>query len=167
LKSTFRAGTLLLEATLFTKGMNGVSDLARKWGKKQPRGYLYYIQNLIKEKDWVSTAKACTTAKYLVQAGKNLKNKAFLLKGKQEKFISSPDETNLLDLMDEANQQRVREKELDNLIKLYRKTKVSSFREDTLYTKLLLMGGELKTTYDDIKSEKCRVVLWQGWSRFW
>lgn len=172
-RNSNRADTLLLEAILFTKGIHGVADLARKWGAKQPRGQLYYIQKLIKSEDWETVADACVealsvipnnyfreqAAEYLVQAGKQLKNKSFILKGKREKFISSPDETNLLELVDEASRQKVREKELNDLIMVYKNLKVSPFREDTLYTKLLLMGGELKAAYEDVKTAKS-----VGWS---
>ncbi len=163
-----RADILLLEAAFFIKGDEGVADQARKWGLTQPRGYLYRIQNFIKEENWTAASEACQealkalpdnsfreqAAGYLAMAGNNLTDKTFILQGKREKFISSPGESNLLDLADEAGKQNVRQIELENLQSVFKKPQASSSGSDTLYTKFLLMTGEVKAAFDDAHKEK-------------
>lgn len=51
----------------------------------------------------------------LIEAGKHLARKDYLLAGKRERLLSSPDESNLLAFIDEANRQNVRKRELDGL----------------------------------------------------
>ncbi|MFC1849594.1 hypothetical protein ACFL27_05235 [candidate division CSSED10-310 bacterium] len=168
-----RADTLQLEVALLLKGIDGVAELARKWGQNQPRGYIFWIQNLLTVGDWIASSEVCLealnilpynafreqAARYLIQAGNNVEEKALILTGKREKFKSSPDETNLLDLAVEADSQNVRKNELSTLLDEYKKLIVSPLREDTLYTKFLLMTGEVKTAFDDAKKAKS-----VGWS---
>ncbi|MDM8541626.1 hypothetical protein QUF90_11120 [Desulfococcaceae bacterium HSG9] len=165
---TDRAAVLLAEATFFIKGDEGVADLARKWGKAQPRGYLYRIQNRIKEKDWKAVAEACQealkilpdnsfreqAAGYLALTGRNLTDKTFILQGKREKFISSPGVTNLLDLADEAGKQDVRAAELENLLNIFKKPGNSALTQKPLYTKFLLMTGDVKAAFNNAQKEK-------------
>jgi hypothetical protein len=168
-----RAHILLLEVTLFLKGVKGVSSLARKWGKIQPRGYLYWIQGLFDKQEYTSASSACLealktlpnsafreqVADYLMQCGENLKDRESVLTGKREKFRSSSGETNLLDLIDEANRQGVREKELDSLRSVFKKPMDLYGSEKNLHTKYLLLTGDVKAAYDDDKKPKC-----VGWS---
>jgi hypothetical protein len=172
--ATHRAAMLQLEAVGFLKGTSGVADLARRWGKNKPRGVLYWIHRLIENEEWQPAADACLetlemlpggtfreqAAGYLVEAGGHLEHKEYLLTGKRERLLSSPDEANFLTFIDEANQQNVRKRELDDLKPVFAKEKLSQYGEDTLYTKFLLVAGDVKTVFAKEKKETKAI----GWS---
>jgi hypothetical protein len=165
---------LQLEAAFFLKGIQGVADLAKRWRKKQPRGALYWIQRLMENDEWQSAADACLqtlemlpggtfreqAADSLIKAGKHLKCKDYLLTGKRERLLSSPDESNLLAFIDESNRQNVRKRELDDLKPFFSKEKFSHSGEDTLYTKFLLVAGDVKTVFTKAKKETKAI----GWT---
>ncbi|MBS3809422.1 MAG: hypothetical protein KGY38_04630 [Desulfobacterales bacterium] len=162
-----RAATLLAEAVFFTKGTDGVSELARKWGSNQPRGYLYWIECLINEGHWKQAAGACLealdklprnsfreqAAGYLVEAGAHLSDNSLILQGKREQLISVPGEENLLDFVEEAGKQKVREAELEALQDIIRKSVKSSPGDNIFYTRYLLMSGKVKEAFVHAKSE--------------
>ena len=172
--ATHRAAMLQLEAVGFLEGTSGVADLARRWGKNKPRGALYWIQRLAENEEWQSAADACLetldmlpggtfreqAAGYLIEAGEHLDRKDYLLTGKREKLLSSPDEANFLTFIDEANQQNVRKREIDGLKPVFAKEKLSQYGEDTLYTKFLLVTGDVKTVFAKEKKETKAI----GWS---
>ncbi len=162
-----RAATLLLEAVFFAKGTDGVSDLARKWGDNQPRGYLYWIECLINYGHWKQAAGACLealdklpcnsfreqAAAYLVEAGTHLSDNSLILQGKREQLISVPGEENLLDFVEEAGRQKVRDAELEALQDIIRKSVKSSPGDNIFYTRYLLMSGKVKEAFVHAKSE--------------
>lgn len=169
-----RAATLLLEARATIEGPDGTAKLAREWGNDQPRGYVYWIQDLTKRKDWKAASNACRealeslcsgtfreqVAGCLVEAAENLSDRNLVLEGKRERFLSAPGDLNLLALVDEADRQNVREAVLGNILKIYAKPKKGTPpMEGPLYTKFLLMAGEVKAAFEDARTEDS-----VGWS---
>ncbi len=169
-----RAATLLLEVTALRQGIKGVAMLARKWGENEPRGFIYYIQLLIKDhEDWKSASRICIealdifpnnsfreqAAEYLTLCGEKLFDPTLVLKGQREKLISSNSITNLLDFLDEATRQDVRESELEALRGIIKKPEDSRFGWEKFYTKFLLISGDLTTAFDRVKEAKA-----VGWS---
>ena len=169
-----RAATLLLEVTEMRQGVKGVAKLARKWGEKEPRGFIYYIQLLIKDyEDWKSASRICIealdtfnndsfreqAAEYLTRCGERLSDPTLVLTGQREKLISSNSITNLLDFLDEATRQGVRESELEALRGIIKKPEDSRFGWEKFYTKFLLISGDLTTALNLVKEAKA-----VGWS---
>jgi len=171
-RKTNRPEMLLLEISFIQNGFKGIAKLARKWKTKQPRGYLFWIQKLIEDDDWKSASDICLealkifpntsfreqTAEYLIQCAKQLDSKDLILTAKREKFISSPDKENLLNLSHEAGVQNVRDETLANLMNRYQKSR-KNFSDDSLFINFLLMVGNLKAAFELVKTEKCI-----GWS---
>ncbi|MFP4348046.1 MAG: hypothetical protein ACLFQY_07175 [Desulfococcaceae bacterium] len=169
-----RAAILRLEASSLLEGADGPAKLAREWGKTQPRGYVFWIQDLAKREDWKGLSEACQealktlhsgpfreqAAGYLVKAAENLSDPDLILKGKREQFFSVPEELNLLALIEEAERQELRETELENIHKVYANPKKGTpLMEGPLYTKFLLMAGEVKAAFQDAQKEDS-----VGWS---
>ncbi|MBF0451143.1 MAG: hypothetical protein HQK75_10600 [Candidatus Magnetomorum sp.] len=164
---TNRSEMLLIEISFIQNGMTGIAKLARQWKTKQPRGYLFWIQRLIEEEDWKVASDICMealnifpntsfreqAAEHLIQCAKKLDCKDVILTAKREKFISSPDKENLLNLAHEAFEQHVRNEEMSNLMNRYQKSR-KNFSNDSLYIKFLLMAGNLKAAFELIKTEK-------------
>jgi hypothetical protein len=162
-----RAATLRLEASSLLEGADGPAKLAREWGKTQPRGYVFWVQELFKREDWKGLSEAChealeilhsgpfreQVAGYLEKAAENLSDPDLILKSKREQFFSVPEESNLLALMEEAERQDLRETELENIQKVYANPKKGTpLMEGPLYTKFLLMAGELKAAFEEAKN---------------
>lgn len=166
---TDRAAVLQMEAANWLNGTKGVVRLAKKWKADQPRGYLFRILCVAENKDWKGVISACQEAldvlpknsfreqasQYLEQAGKELGQEKYVLQGKRERFLSSPDEKNLLDLLEEAGTQNVRSGELEAILSGKDITAV----QRNLYIKILLMAGKLKEAFKEGKNEKS-----VGWS---
>ncbi len=168
-----RAATLLLEAVEFIKGVNGISDLAREWGETQPRGFLYWIQLLLEKEDWQVASLASIealdvlsngsfreqAAGYLSLCGENLADKSLILSSKREKLISAVTETNILDFVDEANSQGVRDAELAKFRDIITKPEFSELVGSRIYTKFVLVSGDINTAFHSQLKGSCI-----GWS---
>jgi len=122
-----RTAELLLEATQLSEGMKGVEALARKWRVKQPRGYVFWIRQLLEERAWDSIIKVGQEglevlepgrhgeflARAFITAGDALGKPNLVLRGKRETFIFGMTEANLLDLLFEAGKQGKRTEEIE------------------------------------------------------
>ncbi len=161
-----RAILLRLEAVQFKKGISGVAKLAQS--KQEPLYYLFWIEKLIEKNAWAEiisvTQKALKVlphsdyraiiADSLILAGKNQEDLPRVLKGKQEKFFSHPDDNTLLDWINEAELQENRTdalKQASNF--LYKKRELS-----TLYIKVSLMAGEIDKAF--VRVSKVKAYGW-------
>jgi len=168
-----RPAVLLLETVNFLEGISGVSRLARKWKNSQPQGYLFWLNILKKEDDTKGIIKVATeglkalkegkfresVAEYMIDAAEKLNNAKKLLFGKRERFFSHTSDQNLLDLVNEAIKQDVRNKELDAVSNFFNGRKSMDGDLKALYIKTLLMSGKLKKAFSMVKKEKS-----VGWS---
>jgi len=166
-----READLLLEATFLKNGVSAVGELARNWGKEQPLGYLYWLQEIQKEENWATlrdiSNEALTLlpygsdrekiANYLTEAGKQLAENTTILKGCREQFKSKPDNSRLLHLVAEANRQQLRGEELEK-VSTFLSEKDRTLYKKTLLIKSLLMAGEIDRAFA-LKQDKA-----VGWS---
>ena len=97
-------------------------------------------------------------AEFMIHAAKELNDARHILLGKRERFFSFMNYQNLLDLVDEATTQGKRDSELDAVIKFFKARKAID-EEKELYTKTLLMAGNLNSALALAKKEKS-----VGWS---
>lgn len=154
-----RAQVLLLEAVFLRDGVSAVGDLARKWGGKQPRGYLFWLYLLKSEGDSSEIIKIGKEglkrlpatplreqlAGEIVQAGEILEDFPVVLEGRREIFHSVSSKSNLIPLLKEAIKQDVFEREIK---------KVTTFLSDNggindkLLAKVLLMKGDMANAFD-------------------
>jgi len=149
-----RVADLILEATFLQKGIDAVGQLAREWQNKQPRAYLYWLQELANKKSWDNlreiSGQACDTfpanhyreqaAYFHTQAGKQLQNNETILIGYREQFRSRPDISRLLNLVAEAHRQQLRDKELQNICAFLTAAKDGENKKNLLTTALLMAG---------------------------
>lgn len=163
-----RAAVLLLETVNRLEGIDAVSRLARKWKNSQPQGYIFWLNNLKLENDFqgiitvsIEGLKALKeggfrerVAVFLIDAAEKLNDRKHLLIGKRERFYSHRSDLNLLDLIDEAARQQLREKELDTVIQSFKTRKSMDDDEKNLYVKTLLMSGKLENAFRMVKKEK-------------
>ncbi|MCP4351800.1 MAG: hypothetical protein GY795_40580 [Desulfobacterales bacterium] len=170
---TDRGAVLQMETVNWLNGTEGVAGLAKQWKAEQPLGYLFWIQCVAENKDWKGVINACQetldvlpkssfreqASKYLEQAGKELGENKYILMGKRERFISSSDEENLLDLLEEASIQDMRSGELEAILASGKEIRRSRDIEKDLYIKILLMAGRLKQAFKEGKNEES-----VGWS---
>jgi hypothetical protein len=168
-----RAAVLRMEAVAWLEGLEGISRLAREWQSRQPYGYLFWIQRLEMNEDWRKMLGACQealealplnsfreqAAEYLVTAAVNLGEARLVLQGKRERFLSAPNEKNLLDLLEEAESQNLRSQELDAV--LAHKAAITGLGDSQggLFIKMLLMAGRLDEAFTEGQNEKA-----VGWS---
>ena len=152
---TSRAAVLRMEALEWLEGIDAVSRLAREWQSLQPYGYLFWIQRLEINKDWREMLGACQkaleilpfnsfreqAAEYLVTAAMILGEANFVLQGKRERFLSAPGEKNLLELLEEAENQNLRSRELDAVLAHKEAIKGQGDGRGGLLLKVLLMAG--------------------------
>ncbi|MCP4342625.1 MAG: hypothetical protein GY799_28025 [Desulfobulbaceae bacterium] len=174
-KLTFRRNRiadLLLEAVFLQSGSEAVGALARKWQNEQPRGYLYWLQQLEREKNWPALRVAgleslpvlppgrnrVRAADFLITTATHLGDDATSLIGFRERFRSKPCDSTLLDLLTEANRQQVRAQELEEVCIFCAKTKPES-GEQLLLVKALLMAGRIDQAFALCKQDKIF-----GWS---
>lgn len=162
-----RPAVLLLEAVNRLEGADGAAKLARKWKDKQPQGYLFWLGLLKKANDREGVIRVAAealkalkegrfredAAEFMVDAAGQLKDAKHLLLGKREKFFSHRSDQNLLDLVNEATKQNVRDRELDKVLRFFRNRK-SSQDEKVLYAKALLMAGRLSDAAAAAKNAK-------------
>jgi hypothetical protein len=168
-----RSAVLLLEAVNRLEGISGVSKLAKKWKNAQPQGYLFWLNLLNEESDHsgiVAVSKEGLkalkrsrfrerVATFLIEAAKESHDPKNLLLGKRERFFSHMDDQKLLDLTDEAFQQKARNQELSKVIKYFKARRSIDEDEKNLFIKTLLMSGKLGDALAMVKREKC-----VGWS---
>jgi hypothetical protein len=174
-KQTFRQNRiadLLLEAVFLQNGSEAVGELAREWQNEQPRGYLYWLQQLEKEKNWPvlrdagletiavlpSGRNRLKATDFLISAARHLGDDTTTLTGFRERFRSMPSDGTLLDLLTEANQQQVRAQELEKVCVFCTKTE-PEYGEQLLLVKALLMAGKINQAFALCKQDKIF-----GWS---
>jgi len=164
-----RADMLLLEAVYLMEGLPGVQSLVRTWGARQPRAWLFWIWLLVSEDDWPAVAAVgeealpvvgdgqfrALIAEKLLDAGAEISRPDLVLKGRREVFCSVPGEAPLLQLIEEAERQNLRDAELEQALEF-----VCSREniEKTLLVKLLLMTGRIEAAFD--KARKIRALGW-------
>ena len=167
-----RPAVLLLEAVNRLEGINGVSRLAKKWKNTQPQGYLFWLNTLKMEDDQKGIIRVSTEglkalkeggfrerfAEFMIEAAGELNDAEHLLIGRRERFFSALSDQNLIDLIDEATKQNARDKEIDRVIKSFKAHKSINEGKE-LYTKALLMSGNLSDAVATAKNEKS-----VGWS---
>ncbi len=155
-----RVADLLLEATFLQKGIDAVGQLACKWQNKQPRAYLYWLQELANKKSWKKvreiSGQACDifpanhyreqAAYFHTQAGKQLQNDETILTGYREQFRSRPDISRLLNLVAEAHRQHLRDKELHDIC-TFLSTETDGNNNKNLLTTALLMAGDIDRAF--------------------
>jgi hypothetical protein len=170
---TDRAAMLCIEAVQMIEGIDGVSWLAKQWGSGQPRGYLFWIQCLEGEGDWNAMLDVCRetldilpkcdfreqTARYLTRAATELGKPEYVLLGKRERFLSVPRERNLIALLDEAEKQNVRSRELDAVLASIKDIKKNQMASEDLLVKMLLMAGRVREAFEEGHLERSI-----GWS---
>jgi hypothetical protein len=159
---------LRLEAIEFMKGLEGVAELAQS--TQEPLSYLFWIEKLIEKQAWAEVALVAqkaldvlsqsdyraSVADSLILAGKNQDDLPLVLKGKQEKFFSHPDDSTLLHWINEAETQEARTGALKQASKfLYKKRQLSS-----LYIKVSLMAGEIDKAF--VRVSKVKAFGWSS-----
>ena len=168
-----RSAMLLLEVKNRLYGIKGVAKLAREWKHRQPKGYLYWLSLLKNENDHpeiiivsLEALKNLTAGKarekvaeYLTESGEFLNKPEKVLTGKRERFFSNISDQNLLNLVNEANKQGVREAELRKVLDFFKKKDLKNDDFSSLYAKSLLMYPDLETAFSLVKNSKC-----VGWS---
>jgi tetratricopeptide (TPR) repeat protein len=168
-----RPAVLLLETVNRMKGISEVSKLARKWKNHQPQGYLFWL-NILKngnDRQGIITVSREglealeygrfreLVAEFLIDAAEKLNNAKHTLIGKRERFFSHSSDQNLLDLVDEAIKQDLRDQELDTVIDFFKTRKTIDDDKKALYVKTLLMSGKLSNAFAMTKKAKS-----VGWS---
>jgi hypothetical protein len=168
-----RAAVLRIEAIQKLEGIDGVSRLAREWKSGQPRAYLFWIQCLENLGDWRSmvdvTQEALEAlpkggfreqaAEYMTTAAARLGNPELVLRGRRERFLSLPRETNLIALLGEATKQNVRSRELDTAIASLHADRKNKAQQGNLRIRMLLMAGRFREAFEEGQGEKSL-----GWS---
>ena len=168
-----RAQILLLEVTTWLDGIDGVAKLARGWGAAQPRGYVYWLQRLSAGEDWErvldvgeealrvlpSSRFRVQVADSVVEAAENLGRSDGALLGRRERFLSSGEQSDLLDLLGTAAPSGCRDRELGIALDYLQSHKDSIYGAGKLYVKTLLMAGKLKQAWEATKDERSI-----GWS---
>ncbi len=168
-----RHAVLLLETVNRLEGISGVSRLAKKWKNSQPQGYLFWLNILKEENDQKGIIAVSTeglkvlkegnfresVAELMIDAAGKLNDAGHLLIGKRERVFSHMSDQSLLDLVDEATKQNVRNEELDTVINFFKARKSIDVDEKVLYVKTLLMSGKLDSAVAMAKNEKS-----VGWS---
>lgn len=168
-----RPASLLVEVVYFTKGLAGVGDLARKWGRIQPYGYLFWLNQLSQEKRWgdiIDVAKEALAvlktgdarekvSVFLTEAGQMASDPTIVLQGNQERFYSHPCDANLKTLLTEAVKLHQREESLAQLLDFYTRQRGLRDNEKSLYLKVLLLAGNLDKAWEITKGAKSL-----GWS---
>ena len=166
---TDRAHLLLMEVTLLTEGLEALASLAKRFGEKQPRGYLYWIQELCKNSNWKIAISACQealqsisqdtfkvqVAKYLIEAAQTMDDKKMMLTGRRKKFFASLKRNDLVDCLTEASTQNLRDSE----IKIILEHLLNLEKPKALQTLILIISGKLDEAFERIKNSKAI-----GWS---
>lgn len=155
-----RVADLLLEAVFLQSGVEAVADLARNWKNDQPRGYLYWLQQLERSEDWLLLRSVSLetldvlpagdnrlkASNYLISAGKNLEDDKTSLIGFRERFMASLEEGSLLDLLTEAARQQLRTEELEKVC-IYCADTIPKSEKQNLLIKAFLMAGKLDEAF--------------------
>ncbi len=157
-----RAFVLFLEGICWMKGLDGVPKEVRN--RHIPMGYLYWLDQLVSSKRWTETVQVAHEAlekmpngelraqagEILTLAGERTKDPVLKLKGKREQFCSTPQDSLLGLLIEEAARQQVKEAELERALRfLGPKKKYAKLR-----VKILLMLGRVEDASKIIKKGK-------------
>ncbi len=163
--STDREQMLLLEAVHMTRGIDGISELARSWKGTQSRGYLYWISALKDAGDLEQVLEVSQealkaispedplryhAAAYLTQTAEKTGSLPQLLAGKQELFQCETDDFHLEHLMKEAQRQHVLDQQLD-WVHSYLKTHVNEHTIPLMIKVMFILGSGVQV-YADPKS---------------
>lgn len=171
--SSRRSALLRLEAVEKLRGLEGISQLCRAWKSDQPCGYLHWIGSLDRRGDFSGMISICRealdnlphgphreqAADLLATAASRLGNSELVLLGKRERFLSAPDEDNLMELLAEAEEQQVRSEELEAILASPLATKQAEGIPGNLRVKMQLMAGRLEDALDE-----CHDAGSLGWS---
>lgn len=167
-----RIADLQLEATFLQRGVAAVGELARIWGKRQPRGYLYWLRQLEREELWARLRDAAgetlaalpngqqrgQAAALLITAGKKMNENDAILTGYREQFRSQPSEWSLLKLAAEAGGQRLRKEELDGACS-FLSGETARYHSQGLLERTFIMAGRIDEAFT-----RCRQHKAVGWS---
>lgn len=168
LKMSARTASLLIEATQYLEGIEGVAGLARQWGNTQPCGYLFWMNFLLQKGKQEELIEVCEEALHIIQPGE-AREKASqilieaarlagrqdsLLKGKREKFFSNPGDLNLLVLQNEAAKQNLCSEELDAVLAFWDRQKKKDNSSHSLYLKTLLMAGRFDEAFQMVMGQR-------------
>jgi hypothetical protein len=170
---TKRAADLLLEVEYQLKGMEGIARLARKWKKSQPKGYLFWLAKINEEGndekiDRIGKEALAAlppgdereqVAEYMQTAAQRLGNDGCLLFATRERLFSKFNDQNLLDFVNRVPNLNDRFDELGKVRGKIESNLQIKKEEQALYTKVLLMQGELDQA---LKMEKGSKAV--GWS---
>jgi hypothetical protein len=170
-----RPAVLLLETVNRLEGINAVSKLARQWKNSQPQGYMFWLDILKKKNDPQGIIKVAAeglkvlkagnfrerVAEFMIDAAVILNDAKQLLLGKRERFFSYTSDQNLLDFVNEAIKQNVRDEELNRVVHFFKSSKSMDDDQKTLYVKALLMAGQLDAAFAMAQKEKS-----VGWSYY-
>ncbi|MDM8550532.1 hypothetical protein QUF72_10655 [Desulfobacterales bacterium HSG2] len=157
-----RAVLLFLEGVCWMKGLDGVAGEMRK--RHHPIGYLYWLYQLVSEKKWKETVRVARkalermpygelraqAAEFLTRAGEQTKEPASILEGKREQFCSTPHDSRLGLLIEEADRQQVKEEELESALRFLD----PEVKQGKLKVKILLMLGRIDDAYKLVRKEK-------------
>lgn len=160
-----RPASLTAEATFLVDGFEGIAGLARAWGKDQPHGYLFWLEQLKQAElagEITDVAREAldvlpggeprqNVSAYLVDAGAMLGDDARVLAGKREIFFSHPRDKHLLALMEEAQKQDKRDECLAKLLSFFQNLTAPDDAENSLRIKCLLMAGRLDDAWHIVK----------------
>ncbi len=155
-----RRASLLLEAVGLRNDFKKMSELARAWGDKQPHGYIFWLKQLAGKGLWKETAEVSRealsrispgrqrdeAASHLIQAGEELEKDELILEGKRESFFSCADITSLMLLIEQAEKNNLREKELAGAIQ-YLDTEEFKLLEQDMLVAVLLMAGRIEDAF--------------------
>ncbi len=162
-----RACVLSLEATQYQNGLDSVAREVR--ARKIPVGYLYWLTHLVAEQAWPDVGTIAQealeqmpdgslraqAAEMLSAAGCELGNDAFILQGKQEQFYSTPSDTTLAALIEEAEKQQIRTQILEQALNFLEQQEGVV----ALKIKTMLMLGRLTEASQLVDTDKAL-----GWS---
>ncbi|MFH0725799.1 MAG: hypothetical protein V2B19_05520 [Pseudomonadota bacterium] len=161
-----RIADLLLEAIFEREGIAGAGKLAQTWKEKQPRGYLFWIGRLLARKEWETVITESKTAlgvlpegnyrekvsEFIIEAASALKDGDAILLGKRERFFSRLRDEHLKDLLAEAIARKVKEAELETVLRFIGDRAPSDYRK-SYQVRLLLMAGRLKPAFELVRKE--------------
>ncbi len=168
-----RIADLILEAVQLSDGVENVACLAREWGSRQPKGYLYWLQLLEEREKWQEVADGCRSAlaeltnsmdrevvsERLITAGEKLGKPEMVLDGFREKFHADPEVSNLVTLVAEAKSQNRRKEELEAAL-LFCNSQGPDDDEEQLITRILMMDGQLHEAFR--REEQGEQVGWSS-----
>lgn len=91
-------------------------------------------------------------SEFVIEAASALKDGDAILLGKRERFFSRACDENLKDLLAEATSRKVKEAELETVLRFIGEGPTSGYRK-SYQVRLLLMAGRLKPAFDLVRNE--------------